>query len=499
MPLFNTFTGGSARALGNISAEPPGQPALTVTASAIFITINFTFSNGAFPIDSIEYRYKQTSGSFGSWYAINASLRTITLSGLTPQTSYTYEVRVKDTAGQYGLTATGTTSTTAEVAPSAVSSVSVSPLGTSQLTVSFGPSTAGTYPITKYEYRINSGNYIDSPVTANVPFNITGLTPETSYTISVRAVAATSGTTSSVVTGSSTTDPTVPSIPTISWSRMTASDRTTAKLSWNSVSTSSTGTVTYVLYPYEVNDSEQVIANLPVQTTSGTTADVSVSEGKNYRFYVYANNRLNQNAGASYRGALTTGISNVYWSFINVGPVHVGRQRIADGSGAIIQNLHTDTASDPSAAWYRKINKLTVYIKRAAYDADKPGLTSSSFGNTQGLHFLLMSSQNGTGNVTQAWALPSNKTAAQGFNVISEGYTGSSGAVTSESPFVINNVNVGGSSINSGSIKVTAYGTDSSRFSLPSSNYGNFAEGSNNLLAAYLFIEGTQNTGSIYN
>lgn len=498
MPLFNTFTGGSARALGNISAEPPGLPVLSATAAAISITINFSFSTGAFLITQTEYRYRVAGGTWGEWLILSPELRTVTLSSLSVSTSYNYEFRVKDQAGQYSLTASGTTSTTSEIAPSAVSSFSVTASGTSQLTVSFGAATAGTYPITKYQYRIDSGAYQDTPVGPGTSFNITGRSSNTAYSVSVRAFAS-SGTTGTVSTESATTYPDVPSIPTINWSRMTANDRTTAKLSWNSVSTSGTGTVTYVLYPYEVNDSEQVIANLPVQTTSGTTADVSVSEGKNYRFYVYANNRLDQNAGASYRGALTTGISNVYWSFINVGPAHVGRQRIADGSGALIQNLHTDTASDPSAAGYRKIDKLTVYIKRAAYDADKPGLTSSTFGNTQGLHFLLMSGQNGTGNVTQAWALPSNKTPAQGFNVISEGYTGSSGAVTSESPFIINNVNVGGSTINGGSIKVTAYGTNSSRFSLPSSNYGSFAEGSNNLMAAYLFVEGTQNTGSIYN
>jgi len=111
---------------------------------------------------------------------------------------------------------------------------------------------------------------------------------------------------------------------------------------------------------------------------------------------------------------------------------------------------------------------------------------------------MLMSGQNGTGTANATWAFPSNKTPAQGFNVIGE-LTGTSGGVTSESPFVINNVNVGGSSINGGSIKVTANGASATRFSQPSSNYGNFADGSNNLIAAYLFVEGTENTGTIYN
>lgn len=498
MPLFNTFTGSSARALGNISAEPPGQPVLSPTASAISISIDFTFSNGAFPINTIQYRFKPTSGTFSSWYDISPTLRNITLTELTPSTSYTYEVRVRDNAQQYGLTATGVTSTTAEVAPSAVSSLSVSSTGTTQLTVQFGPSTAGTYPIQKYQYKVGSGGYVDSPVTANVPFNITSLSAETSYTITVKAIAATSGTSGNTTSASATTDPTVPAVPTISWSRMSASDRTTAKLQWNNVATSSTGTVTYYIDTKEINDAEQVIAELGTVSTFSTTVDIGVSEGKNYRFYVRANNRLSQNGGSSYRGALTTGRSNVYWSLLNAPSVHVGRQRVSDGSGAIIQNLPSDTASSSTAAWYRKIDKLTVYVKRAVYDADKPGLTSGSFGNTLGLEFMLMSGQNGTGTATQTWAFPSLKTPAQGFNVHDQ-LTGTSGGIATESPFIITSVNVGGSSINGGSIKVTANGASATRFAQPASNYGNFAELSNNLIAAYLFIEGIENTGTIYN
>ena len=105
MPLFNTFTGGSARALGNISAEPPGKPVLTVTISATYLTIDFTFSNGAFPISAIEYRY--SSGALGDWVVLSPSLRTVTFSNLTPNTPYNYEFRVKDQANQYGLSTVG--------------------------------------------------------------------------------------------------------------------------------------------------------------------------------------------------------------------------------------------------------------------------------------------------------------------------------------------------------------------------------------------------------
>jgi hypothetical protein len=490
MPLFNTFTGGSARALGNISAEPPGKPVLTVTASAVYLTIDFTFSNGAFPINAIEYRYRVTAGTWGNWIVLSPSLQTVTISGLTPNTSYDYEFRVKDQANQYGLTTAGTTSTPNETAPSAVSSLTVNPTGTSQLTVSFGPSTAGTYPITKYQYRVGSGSFIDTPVTANTPFNITSLNPETSYTISVRAYAS-SGTTSSASSASATTDPTIAAAPTISWSRMTTSDRTTAKLSWNNVATSSTGTLTYYVYSYEVNDSEQVVAQLATQSTSGTTADVSVAEGKNYRFYIYANNRLNQNNGPSYRGALTTGRSNVTWSTISgIAEVHLGRQRSTTGTaGAIVINFPTVPAGT-SDAGYIYVQSASVYIRRATNAGDAP-LTSGTFGHTDGLKFVLMDAADGGGNELATWVLPTN--VGTGFFNVTNQYI----AAGFESPF-ITNINYGGGSISGRSMKVTATGDNATKFSQVQTN-GVFANPSNNLLGTSFALTGYQNTGSIYN
>lgn len=488
MPLFNTFTGGSARALGNISAEPPGKPVLTVTISATYLTIDFTFSNGAFPISAIEYRY--SSGTLGDWVGLSPSLRTVTFSNLTPNTLYNYEFRVKDQANQYGLPTVGSSRTLTETAPSAVSSITVNSTGTSQLTVSFGPSTAGTYPITKYQYQRDSGGYVDAPVTANTPFNITSLNPNTSYTISVRAYAS-SGTTSSASSASATTDTTISSVPTISWSRMTSSDRTTAKLSWNNVANSSTGALTYYVYSYEVNDSEQVIAQLTTQSTTSTTADVAVTENKNYRFYIYANNRLGQNNGPSYRGALTTGRTNVD-DVITTGitEVHLGRQRSTTGTaGAIVINFPTV----PVNSWedgYIFVESASIYIRRATNAVDAP-LTSGSFGHTDGLKFVLMDGQNGGVNEVLTWVLPTTKSTGV-FNVTNQ-YI----AAGFESPFSTT-INLGGGSISGRSMKVTATGTSATKFSQVRTD-GVFDNLSNNLLGTSFALTIKKSTGSIYN
>ena len=501
MPTFNTFTGASARALGIISSDPPGTPVLTSSATATTVTVSLTVTEGAFPITAIEYQAKTSAASYsGTWTVLGASARTISLTGLSTSTTYNIKVRAKDLANQYSVEAEKSQATSDEVVPGTPASVSVSSAGTTILTVSFGSSTAGTYPIAKYQYSLDGGTYLDTGVSPGQSFNIGGLGVYTSHTVAIKAIASSPGTgvSSARTSGSVLTNPTIPSVPTINWARMSADDRTTAKLQWNSVTTNTdsdrTGTVTYYIYPYEVDGSENVIANLTVQSTTSTSIDVAVSENKNYRFYVYANNAAGQNNGASYRGALTTGWSTApWWLDTALAEVHIGRQRVANGTGAIILNF-PEVPAEPWNTGFIYVNTAKVSIKRATVSATVPN-TSGDFGNTQGLHFVLTDAQNGAGNFVESMPLPSTKTAAQGFNV-NDIYEGFSGGITSQSPFTIN-FNRGGGSISNRSLKVTEY--QSTRFDQPNSNYGTFTNPSKNLLAFFFRLDGYQATGSIYN
>lgn len=497
MPAFNTFTGASARALGIISSDPPGTPVLTSSATATTVTVSLTVTEGAFPITAIEYQAKTSAASYsGTWTVLGASARTISLTGLSTSTTYNIKVRAKDLANQYSAEVEINQATSAEVVPGTPASVSVTAAGTTILTVSFGASTVGTYPIAKYQYSLDGGTYVDTGVSPGQSFNIGGLGVYTSHTVEIKAIASSPGTgiSGARTSGSVLTNPTIPSVPTISWARMSEDDRTSAKLQWNSVTTNTdsdrTGTVIYYIYSYEVDSSGNAIAQLTTQSTTSTSIDIAVSENKNYRFYVYANNAIGQNNGPSYRGALTTGRSTAPWSLdTSLAEVHIGRQRVADGTGAITLNFPT-VPTNSSSTGYIYVNTAKVYVKRATLGTEVP-VTDGGFGNTQGLHFILTDGQNGTGTVLVTWALPSTKTPAQGFNVTNV-YEGTG----SDSPFSVN-INYGGASINNRSIKVTEYG--STRFSQPASNYGAFASPSNNLLAFFLRLDGYQATGSIYN
>ena len=65
MPIFNSFTGAAARALGIISSDPPGTPLVTSqTATATSITVAFSISDGAFPIVNVEYQFALSANAY---------------------------------------------------------------------------------------------------------------------------------------------------------------------------------------------------------------------------------------------------------------------------------------------------------------------------------------------------------------------------------------------------------------------------------------------------
>lgn len=152
----------------------------------------------------------------GTWTttASATSGQTVTITSLTPSVcSVTYSGSPTTTAtitqngtttgtctlqgsqgatGNYAPAATVTTSfeiRTSAVAPEAPTITSVTP-GNTQLTVNFvAPNRDGGATITKYQYQVGTGAWVDLPATPG-PFTITGLTNGTTYQIKVRAVSS---------------------------------------------------------------------------------------------------------------------------------------------------------------------------------------------------------------------------------------------------------------------------------------------------------------------
>lgn len=244
MPLFSSFTSTAARALGLTNGAPPGPPVISnVTVSSVSISFNITAVLGSFTIQRFELRVNN-----GVWTNIgNVSSHTIT--GLTSSTTYTFDVRAIDIANQTSdpsILQTVTTNT--EVLPGQPASVTLTQKSTTsdgtnalKLDLVFTAATQGTLPISSYQYRItktsDSSVVIDwttTPVGAGTTFVISGLTPSTGYTASVRAVSS-SGAQGTARTSTATTAAVkLNSAPTVTYvSETQNTNKTKASITYN--------------------------------------------------------------------------------------------------------------------------------------------------------------------------------------------------------------------------------------------------------------------------
>lgn len=205
MPLFSSFSASSARSLGLTSGAPPGPPVITSNSStATTLTIGITPVLGSFEISKFEYSLNG-AGYTGN---ISGSATTFQFTGLVPSTLYTVRIRAVDASGQISDVSNQITqSTTAEIPPSAPSvslaqleSSTGTPINATYLNWSYGVASAGTYPVTSYQYTLYKGGTLVTgweavPMAPNTNYTFTGLTPNTSYTVYVRAIATANGTT----------------------------------------------------------------------------------------------------------------------------------------------------------------------------------------------------------------------------------------------------------------------------------------------------------------
>jgi hypothetical protein len=207
MPLFSSFSASSARSLGLTSGAPPGPPVITSNSStATTLTIGITPVLGSFEISRFEYSLNGASYTGN----ISGSATTFQFTGLVPSTSYTVRIRAVDASSQISDVSNQITrSTTAEIPPSAPS-VSLTQresavgsggtaINATKLNFSYGVATAGTYPVTSYEYILYRGATLITaaavPMAPNTNHIIEGLTPGSSHTVYVRAIATANGTT----------------------------------------------------------------------------------------------------------------------------------------------------------------------------------------------------------------------------------------------------------------------------------------------------------------
>ena len=343
------------------SHNVPGAPPVpTVTATATSLAFSWSASTaGAYAISKYQW-----SSNNSTWNDVGstATERSVTFSGLAPSTSYTRYFRAVDVQGQVSAARTSTNSTSAEIAPSAPAAPTVSAGSTTSLSVDWSSGTAGTYSISKHQYRsrVSGGTYgsaTDITDSAD-PFTISTLSVDTTYDVQIRAVATSGAVSAWSTAGSGATNPNVPDAPTLSFRDTNASERSVAKLQWTAPSYAAG----YHLYQRNPGGGGETF----IGGYTSTTADVSISAGTSKEYYVYAYNRIAEFSAASNLKTMTAGQENVYgkgnilefgpdvWLASNAGCPDLNQGRIVGYWGSV--------PSSSSTAGWKKVETIGYQV-----------------------------------------------------------------------------------------------------------------------------------------
>ena len=227
----------------------PTQPGV-VTISLVTATTaraNWVASTDNIAVTAYDYRLNG-----GTWVALG-NVTQVDMTGLTQLTSYTFDVRARDAAGNTSTLRTASPFTTLDGSgPTQPGAVTISAITGSSATATWGASTDNV-AVVGYDYQLNGGSWTNAGNVTTI--GLTGLSQATNYTFAVRA-RDNAGNVSITQTAPvfATLDVTAPSQPTgVAASLVTA---TTARITW----TASTDNVAVAAYDYRLNGGSWVNA-----------------------------------------------------------------------------------------------------------------------------------------------------------------------------------------------------------------------------------------------
>ncbi|SDX07038.1 fibronectin type III domain-containing protein [Paenibacillus sp. CF384] len=192
----------------NVYAGPPDTQAPTAptltSPSKSNVTVDLSWSGATDNVGIIGYDvYKG-----GTLYS-STSATSLTVNGLTPSTAYSFTVKAKDAAGNVSA-ASNTLNVTTDVgdtqAPTTPTGLTITDVTDTTVTLAWSPST-DNMGVTGYD--IYSGSTVVGSTTGaiNTFKTVTGLTPSTAYTFSVKAKDASNNVSAASSSASATTDP----------------------------------------------------------------------------------------------------------------------------------------------------------------------------------------------------------------------------------------------------------------------------------------------------
>ena len=237
-------------------AIPVSPGGVTFTAlSSTSLSISWESVEGA-----VNYEVRNSDGLVTT---INHPTTSYTLTGLLPNTEYTYRVRACNVSGCSGFAET--TATTPVAIPVSPSGVTFTALSSTSLSISW-ESVVGSVT---YEVR-NSDGLVTNITHPNTSYIATGLSPNTEYTYRVRACNVSGCSPAASITA--TTSVAIPVSP--GGVTFTALSSTSLSISWESVVGAEN---------YEVRNSDGLVTNITYPNTSYTATGLSPNTEYTYR------------------------------------------------------------------------------------------------------------------------------------------------------------------------------------------------------------------------
>jgi hypothetical protein len=312
-----TFTVYATNSVGN---SPSSAPSNQITTSAVATvpgapTIGVATSTGSTSA-TVSYTAPANNGGAGitSYTAIStpgditgtlsqAGNGIITVTGLSPSTTYTFKVKATNSVGDsaYSSSTSSITTGSAATVPGAPTIGSVIATGQTTATVAFNaPASNGGAAITSYTAISTPGNITGTiSQSGSGTINITGLTAGTSYTFKVKATNSVGDSSYSADSSSITTTSaaTVPGAPTIGAAIPTGT--TTASVSFTAPSSDGGAAITSYTAISTPGNITGTGSSSPI-TVSGLTASTS------YTFKVRATNSVGNGSYSADSGSMTT-------------------------------------------------------------------------------------------------------------------------------------------------------------------------------------------------
>lgn len=270
---------------------PPSAPGTPTFENIGETTARARWTAASDNVGVVGYEYRVGGGS---WIPVGNVLL-VNLTGLAPGATQTFSVRAVDAAPNAGP-ASSAPLTTIDVTPPGAPSVSVSNIGETSATLSWGvaPDNVG---IQRYEYRLDSGSWVNAGTAQSA--SLSGLVPDTSYAAQVRGIDAAQLVGAAGSTTFLTTDVTPPTTP--SSLSLSAVSETVVSLTWGPASDNKAVTS----YDYHVTGPFGAVIHNWTNAGNGSSVQVGGLQGRTaYTVQLRARDRVG-NAGPAVAQSIT--------------------------------------------------------------------------------------------------------------------------------------------------------------------------------------------------